>query len=349
MKKVENIKILSMKEEAELSPEELITYYNSLKEYLLKRKYTNLTPGALHIGPKLKKLTNKLATKVTKMFSSKNVKIISDGQENIPDGPVIFAHTHQGILDGFVWIPEIDRHCFILHGSDVNKLLLMCQYNTGLILTKKSMSSRDTDEKKKMVKKYNLNAKMDMIELLINGHSISYFPEGTWNLSPNKLHLPINIGFLDIAKKAGVPVIPVVHEFTYKSDSDKEKIEKVHSRFGKPICIDFNDNIFEKLKEYEEQISTMRWELIEEKGIYERKYISTEEYSRFLNGNYRNLKLGKLDIEMEQDNIFGAKDDFYKFHHINAVPVNEKGELEPTNEVKKLIKINEEHGIARPL
>lgn len=55
MKKVENIKILSMKEEAELSPEELITYYNSLKEYLLKRKYTNLTPGALHIGPKLKK------------------------------------------------------------------------------------------------------------------------------------------------------------------------------------------------------------------------------------------------------------------------------------------------------
>ena len=338
-----------MKEEAELSPEELITYYNSLKKYLLKRKYTNLTPGALHIGPKLKKLTNKLATKVTKMFSSKNVKIISDGQENIPDGPVIFAHTHQGILDGFVWIPQIDRHCFILHGSDVNKLLLMCQYNTGLILTKKSMSGRDTDEKKKIVKKYNLNAKMDMIELLINGHSISYFPEGTWNLSPNKLHLPINIGFLDIAKKAGVPVIPVVHEFTYKSDSDKEKIEKVHSRFGKPICIDFNDNIFKKLKEYEEQISTMRWELIEEKGIYERKYISNEEYSRFLNGNYRNLKLGKLDIEMEQDNIFGAKDDFYKFHHINAVPVNEKGELEPTNEVKKLIKINEEHGIARPL
>lgn len=53
--KVENIKILSMKEEAELSPEELITYYNSLKEYLLKRKYTNLTPGALRIGPKLKK------------------------------------------------------------------------------------------------------------------------------------------------------------------------------------------------------------------------------------------------------------------------------------------------------
>lgn len=71
------------------------------------------------------------------MFSSKNVKIISDGQENIPDGPDIFAHTHQGILDGFVWIPQIDRHCFILHGSDVNKLLLMCQYNTGLILTKK--------------------------------------------------------------------------------------------------------------------------------------------------------------------------------------------------------------------
>ena len=251
MKKVENIKILSMKEEAELSPEELITYYNSLKEYLLKRKYTNLTPGALRIGPKLKKITNKLATKVTKMFSSKNVKIISDGQENIPDGPVIFAHTHQGILDGFVWIPEIDRHCFILHGSDVNKLLLMCQYNTGLILTKKSMSSRDTDEKKKMVKKYNLNAKMDMIELLINGHSISYFPEGTWNLSPNKLHLPINIGFLDIAKKAGVPVIPVVHEFTYKSDSDKEKIEKVAKNIYGATGVEYSEKTLQDIEKIE--------------------------------------------------------------------------------------------------
>lgn len=33
--------------------------------------------------------------------------MIADGQENIPDGAVIFAGTHQGILDGFVWIPYI--------------------------------------------------------------------------------------------------------------------------------------------------------------------------------------------------------------------------------------------------
>lgn len=340
-----NFKVLTKKEEETLSREELKEYYKNLREYLLNREYTNMTPGAIKVGPKLKNITNKLATAVTKIFSDKNVEWKSDGQENIPDGPVLFAHTHQGILDGFVWIPKLDRHCFVLHGSDVNKLLLYAQYNTGLILAKKSLSTRDTDEKKKEVKEFNQNAKLDMIELLLNGHSISYFPEGTWNLSPNKLHLPVNIGFLDVARKAGVPIIPVVHEFTYDSSTEKERIVGIHSRFGKPITIGLEDDIFEKLADYEEQISTMRWELIEEKGMHSRKDVSNMEYINFLKGNYKNLKLGHLNVEMEQDNIYGAKDDFYKFNHINAVPYNEQGEFEPTAEVKKINELIKKHNI----
>lgn len=341
---MEEIKLLSQKEEAELSFEELKKYYQDLRNTLKDRTYTNLTPGALFLGPKLKAPTNRIAEKVTKLFSSKDVKWISDGQENIPKGPFILAHTHQGILDGFVWIPEVDRHCFILHGSDVNKLLLLCQYNTGLVLTKKALSTAD-EILKSDVKLYNRNAKLDMIELLLNGYSLSYFPEGTWNLSPNKIHLPMRFGFLDVAQKAGVPVIPVVHEYTYESDSTKEIIKVIHSRFGKPIYVEMDDNLSDKLIEYQEQISTMRWDLMSEKGLYHRKDISVMEYINFLKGNYKNLKLGHLNVEMEQDNIYGAEDDFYKFHHINAVSFNENGELEPTEEVKKLERLNEIHNI----
>lgn len=328
-----NFKILSLKEEEKLSNEELLKYYDELRDYIKKRKLTNTTIGATIIGPKLKGITNKIAIAVTKMFSDKNVEWLCDGKENIPNGTIILAHTHQGILDGFVWIPQIDRHCLILHGQEVNKLLLLCQLNTGLILSKKS----DREN--------NNNAKLDMIRLLLENYSISYFPEGTWNLSPNKLHLPMRYGFLDIARKANVPVVPVVHEFTYASDDKKEKITKIHTRFGKPIYITPNDDISEKLKEYEESISTMRWELIEEKGLFERKNISNKEYINFLKGNYKNLKLGKLDLTKERDNIYTANNDFFAFHHINDIPYDDNGNLLETKEVVKLRKINKKYNI----
>lgn len=338
-------RVLSLKEERELSTGELKQYYKELREYVLSRKLTNTTPGATTIAPKLKKITNKIAVAVTKAFSDKNVEWICDGKENIPEGAVILAHTHQGILDGFLWIPHFDRHCIILHGSDVNKLLLACQLNTGLVLAKKEDKDCNNIKKNNDVREYNHNAKLDMIKLLLEGHSISWYPEGTWNLSPNKLHLPMSFGFLDAARKANVPVIPVVHEFTYESDDKKEKISKIHSRYGKPIYITQDDDIEEKLEEYKTAISTMRWELIEEKGTYSRKTVSNQDYINYLKGNYKNLKLGKLNVKMERDNIYAGNQEFYEFHHINDIPFDEEGNLLETEEVRRLTLINKKHGI----
>jgi len=184
-----------------------------------------------------------------------------------------------------------------------------------------------------------------MISLLLRGHSISYFPESAWNLSPNKLHLPLSFGLIDTAKKAGVPIIPVVHEYTYDTSSEKENITKIHSRYGTPIYIKEEDDLLEKLREYEEQISTMRYDLIEEKGIFRRSGIKSTDYINYLKGNYNNLKFGKIDVNAERKYLFRSNDDFYKFHHINDVPFNEEGELLDTKEVLKLKILNKKHNI----
>ncbi|MBQ7034925.1 MAG: 1-acyl-sn-glycerol-3-phosphate acyltransferase [Clostridia bacterium] len=315
-----NFKLLSLKEEIKLSKKELESYYDKFRTFVLNRKLTNTTVGATFWGPKLKKITAKIAIAVTHLFSCKNVEWVFDGTEHIPEGAVIFAHIHQGILDNFVWIPELNKHCLLLHGAEVNKLLLLCQLNTGLILVKKED------------RKNNLNAKLDMIRLLLEGHSITYFPEGTWNLSPNKLYLPLRFGFLDIARKANVPVVPVVHEYTYS----QQTITKIHSRYGKPIYITLEDNIDEKLNEYQETIATMSFELIEEKGLFHRESISNHDYINFLKNSYKNLKLGKLDWEKERRNIHGANDAFYLFNHINDVPFNDNGKLLDTEESIRL-------------
>lgn len=329
----EKFKVLSHEEEENLTVKEKKEYYQELRKYLLSRPLKVTTKGATTIAPMLKKVTNHLAKATCKIFTEKGAEWVIEGQENIPTGTILVAQSHQGLLDNFVWIPEIEQHCIILHGAEVNKFLLTIQLNSGLVLVKKGD------------KENNLNAKLDQIKLLCENHSIMCCPESTWNMSPNKLHLPLNYGFLDVARKAQVPVVPLVHEFTYDTSKNTETITKIHSKFGKPIYIKEEDNIFKKLEEYSESISTMRYDLIEAKGVEKRENITNMDYVNFIKGNYKNLKMGKLDIEKERKYIFRDNPDFYEFFHINDVPFDDKGNFLDTPEIQRIKKINEKHHI----
>ena len=335
-----DFKLLSMKEERTLSNSELEKYYEKLRQFVLERKLQTTTPGALTIAPKLKKAVNKLDAFVTKLLAGGHIECITDGTENIPEGGVLFANNHQGILDNLCWIPSNPRHSLILHTSDASKFLIFIQLCTGLVLVNKN----DPNDKKNRA-----DAKLDMIHILLKGHTVWYFPEGAWNMSPNKLHLPMSFGFLEVAKKAGVPVVPVATDLTYDTSTDAGKITRMHIRYGKPIYVSITDDLGEKLEEYEEALSTLRWELMEEKGIFHRDQITNWDYINYLKGTYRalaqkNPKIGAKGIaDIERRNLRGASDDFYLFHHINDVPFNEAGQLLDTEENIRLEKLFREH------
>ncbi len=322
--------ILTVKEEAKLSEVEKYNYSEKLRNYCKTRKLTNTTLGATTISPKLKGITNVIARGLSKILAGGTVEIVTDGVENIPDGAVIFATTHQGILDNFVWITDCPKHTLIVHGAETNKGLLLAQYNTGLILVTKKKENWES----------RVNARFDMITSLVNGYSILICPETAWNLSPNKLHLPLNYGFVDVAQKAGKPIVPMVIEYTYDTSTEKELITKIHIRYGEAIVVDEKDSLVDKLEEYKEKVSTIRWELIEEKGRFSRCETTNREYINFVKGNLKNLKLGKIDINRERAGIYGSDSEFYKFHHINDVPWDAWGELKGTEEVERLKQIN---------
>ena len=327
-------RLLPLKEEYKLSEKDLKEYYVKLKKYVLERGLKTTTKGAITVAPKLKKYVNKIAGALTKIMAGGKIEFVTDGIENIPKEAALFANTHQGILDNFCWISSNPRHSVLLHAADVDKYLIWIQLCTGLVLVDKN-SENNTNKK---------DAKLDMIYILLRGNTVWYYPEGAWNLSPNKLHLPMSFGFLDVAKKAGVPVVPVVTEFSYDTSTDKEKITKIHIRYGRPIYVSLVDDLSEKLAEYEEVISTIRWELIAEKGIFKRSEITNWDYINYLKGNLRNLamkisKVGKKMIDVERCSIRGSTDDFYLFHHINDVPFNENGDLLGTEEAIRLNEI----------
>lgn len=302
---------ISYKEECLLDEKHREEYLKLLRAYLKNRKLTYTTAGATVVAPMLKGVTNNIAAKLTKIMVG-NVNIICEGKENMPDEAAIFAFNHQGILDNFSWIPYVDRHCIILHSADVNKLLLAAQYNTGLIKVIKGNAEN------------NRNAKFDVINLLMNGHSVVWFPEGAWNLSPNKFLLPIRYGFLDAARIAKVPVIPSVIEYEY--DKNFKNMKQINIRFGKALYVpDFAD-LNTLLQTYIEIMSTMQWELMEQKGTAKRSEWNVDkDYKSFLEKSYKDLKFGKINLEKERKNIFQADSDFYLFHEINDYEYDNDG------------------------
>ncbi len=332
MPKESNFTYLSVKEEMKLTESERVKYYEELRKNILNRKLTNTTPGALSVAPKLKKIVNKLDVFLTKILAGGQIECVTDGLENIPDGPCIFASTHQGLLDNLCWIPSNPKHCLILHAADTSKALVFAQMCIGLILIDKNADNPQS----------RMNSKLDIIEILLKGNSIYWCPEAAWNLSPNKLHLPMRYGIIDVARKSTAPIIPMVTEFTYDTSTEKEKITKMHIRYGKPIYISLTDDLKEKFEDYKESISTMRWDLIEEKGVFKRSLISKNDYVNYLKGNINNLAMkskkttGREMLDLENGSIYGSVDDFYLFHHINEIPFDDNDEFLEPEEIRRL-------------
>lgn len=323
----ENMKILSVNEENNLNNQKLIEYYRQLREYLKKCPYNNLSNIGINTRVKL----NILIKRILKLILKYDIEI--DGYENIPTGPVIYASSHQDFYDVINSIFAYPEHTLTLNASNISILLKMLLNINGVIFV-----DRDSKESR-------LQSKIEMQKALAKGKSINMYPEATWNCTPSKLHLPFYIGMIDMAKRIGVPVIPVVQEYTYDESilDGKTHINSVHIRFGKPIYVLPSDDIILKLEEFDEEFSTIRWQLIEEKGMFARRNISNKLYTNYIKTRINDWKIPKNDIYEERKQVYLSNDDFYLFYHVNDIDFDENDNLLETEYVRKLSLIHEKH------
>jgi len=322
-----NIRVLSTKEEKQLNNQALIEYYNELKEYLKVSSYSNFS----NIGIDTRVKLNVLIKKILKIILKYDIQI--DGYENIPTSPVIYASSHQDFYDVINSIYSYPEHTLTLNASNISVALKMLLGINGAIFV-----DRDSKESR-------MQAKLEMQKALAKGKSINMYPEATWNCTPSKLHLPFFIGMIDMAKRMGVPVIPVVQEYTYDESilDGKTHIKSVHIRFGKPVYVLPEDDLISKLEEFDEEFSTIRWQLIEEKGTFLRSDISNKLYTNYIKTRINDWKIPKNDIYEERKQVYLSNDDFYLFHHVNDVDFDENDNLLPTEYVRKLSLIHDKH------
>lgn len=308
---VVNFRILSYSEESKLTVDQKKQYYEDLKQYLVNldnrfidEQYTKLCD---FLNPHIKNLVERV----------KGYELIIDNTTNIPNSPVIFASSHQNFYDHFNMILSSPTNSIFLNNKNIplaTKLALMVN---GVVFVDR------TDAESKF------NSKISLMKHIVNGKSIIIFPEGTYNCSPNRLILPLHTGAADIAKKMEVPIIPIVQEYFFDESrlDGKNRVVKCILRFGEPFYVCHKDDIKSKTLDLRDELATLRYSIMDEKGLYSRKIITPDEYINSVKIMLRTYKQQKVDYKTEEEAIYGSNEEFYSYFPINALAYSSNGKI----------------------
>lgn len=162
------------------------------------------------------------------MLAISGVDVTVIGEENIPDGAVLFVGNHRSFFD----IPLTHVHCKSLTGyiskKEMYKFPVLRDWMKRIYCL---FLDRDNPRE-------GLKTILQAIEYVKQGISVFIFPEGTRNKGEELTVLPFHAGSFKIAEKSGCPIIPVSLNNTSAIFEDHfPRIKKTHVilEYGAPI------------------------------------------------------------------------------------------------------------------
>ena len=132
------------------------------------------------------------------------IKINKKGLENVPKGACLFVGNHQGLLDVPVIVSSLDRYVGFVAKKEMLKLRILTYW-----MKEMKCVFMDRQNIRAAVKTIN-----EGVQNLKNGYSMLIFPEGTRSRG-EKLG-DFKKGSMKLGVKAGVPIVPIVIDGTYK-------------------------------------------------------------------------------------------------------------------------------------
>ncbi len=150
---------------------------------------------------KVRKDVGKWANHLLKLAGA---KIETTGKENIPSGPVVFVANHQGYFDIPLMITQMDKPNPLIAKKEIQKIPMIRSWMADLRCI--FLDRKDPRQSMDCLKQAQ--------ELLKNGYSVVIFPEGTRN-NGGELG-EFKAGAIRMATRAGVPIVPVCIEGSYK-------------------------------------------------------------------------------------------------------------------------------------
>lgn len=225
-------------------------------------------------------------------------KIVSlSSKRKNTDGPVIYAVNHTNIHDIPIACNAVGEHVTVLleNGVEHNDLNGFIMKLNGVIFV-----DRKNDESQFL-------AKENMIKTLETGRSVLMFPEGTWNMSENLPMYEMKWGIIEVATRAGVPIVPVTIDYNGYD---------VYVNIGQEIEYSKNQIVDKRVEinKLRDIMSTMRWNLWESFPILKSSTVNRNLNDEIIKKYLCEYK--KLDVEYEKSVRFktmDSPDDVFSF------------------------------------
>ncbi|RPF50578.1 lysophospholipid acyltransferase family protein [Aquisalibacillus elongatus] len=164
-----------------------------------------------------------------RFFKQSGSKMIVKGEKNIPEAPYLIVGNHQANYDIFAYLGYFKEPFGFISKIEVSRIWIVKPW-----MEQMDCLFLDRQNRRESVKTFKKG-----IELLKDGHPLAIFPEGTRSMGHEML--PFKSGSFTLAKKAKVPVLPVMIDGTHRIMEDNKNLIKkatVYMTICEPISIE---------------------------------------------------------------------------------------------------------------
>ena len=253
---MEEFKKLNFFQKRKLSIDNLSEYYRRERDYNIKH---NVPYKNIGLRRKIHGLFHALLKVELKVKGISYKKVRDDRVKT--DKPRIYACTHIGRYDLETLSLAIGEDAYVVWGDPGEGY----RNDSMIFFGGQGYIAVDTD---RQYKEDRHNCLEGCVRFLKQGGALWIYPEGAWNIHENKVVGELFTGAIEMAIKTGADIIPIALD--YECKDYKAIVGKNISYEGVPL-----DEKIEKTLELRDILASLKWELIEAKGIYKRSEIET--------------------------------------------------------------------------
>lgn len=186
---------------------------------------------------------------------------------------IIFCITHIGKQDIEICSQVIKKHYYLLSGDFENLHGTLegtvVELNGVIYLNKYDKADK-------------ARSKEASIEILKKGGNIMWFPEGIWNLSPNRPILPLPFGIIEVALKANAVIVPLAIEqygkSFYVNIGEKFDVTRYASQYAD--AVEMKSAAIMDLRDI---MATLKWKIWEHVQPWKREELPSDYFEEFIN------------------------------------------------------------------
>ena len=211
--------------------------------------------------------------------------------------PVIFVANHSNGYDFPTISRVIKKHFFILADHTMKNdfvVNILNQLNGCVYVDRNDKASRNI-------------SRQSLIDLLKHRNNILLFPEGTWNLRPAELLLPLNWGVIGISNELKIPIIPLGVIYSQNN---------AYVEIGNPYYP--TDNLAYEINVLKDIMATLLWKNISKTSLESHDYIKSLDYKQEQLKTYTKLDL-QLESSVIRTEYTNSRD---VFSHLNYIQSN---------------------------